>query len=64
MFVKRVTAIHRGTEIVEVKAKIFNTLIKYVLLIILIDGGKKGIFAFFFLCGYLNFCCIVCGVFT
>lgn len=42
MFVERVTAIRRGAEAVEVKAKILNALIKYFLLVALID--TKNIF--------------------
>lgn len=47
MFVERVTALHRASELVEVKASIFNALIKYFLLIRLFD--KKKVYLHFFL---------------
>lgn len=66
MFVERVAAIHRGTKTTEVKAEIFNAVVKYFLLMALLDmgvGGRESRFSYFLpLHLFLHFCCIMCGV--
>lgn len=66
MFVERVAAIHRGTKTTEVKAEIFNAVVKYFLLMALLDmgvGGEKVDFLIFCLCICFSISVASCAVF-